>query len=51
MKKNHLTIIFMKDTNRPLTYEISIKLIIFLLVLFVGSASTYAFFIKGYFSL
>lgn len=41
----------MKDTNRPLTYEISIRLIIFLLVLFVGSASTYAFFIKGYYSL
>ena len=51
MKKNHLTIIFMKDTNRPLTYEISIKLIIFILVLIVGSASTYAFFIKGYYSL
>ena len=51
MKKNHLTIIFMKDTNRPLTYEISIRLIIFLLVLFVGGASTYAFFIKGYYSL
>lgn len=51
MKKNHLTIIFMKDTNRPLTYEISIKLIIFVLVLIVGSASTYAFFIKGYYSL
>lgn len=51
MKKNHLTIIFMKDTNRPLTYEVSIRLIIFLLVLFVGGASTYAFFIKGYYSL
>lgn len=51
MKKNHLTIIFMKDTNRPLTYEISIRLIIFLLVLFVGGVSTYAFFIKGYYSL
>ena len=51
MKKNHLAIIFMKDTNRPLTYEISIKLIIFVLVLIVGSASTYAFFIKGYYSL
>ena len=51
VKKNHLTIIFMKDTNRPLTYEISIKLLIAVLVIFVGSASTYAFFIKGYYSL
>ena len=51
MKKNHLTVIFMKDTNRPLTYEISIRLLIAVLVIFVGSASTYAFFIKGYYSL
>ena len=51
MKKNHLTIIFMKDTSQPLTYEISIKLIVFVLVLLVGSASTYAFFVKGYYSL
>jgi len=41
----------MKDTSRPLTYEISIKLILILLVIFIGGASTYAFFIKGYYSL
>ena len=41
----------MKDTNRPLTYEVSIRLLIFLLVLFIGCVSTYVFFIKGYYSL
>lgn len=41
----------MKDTNRPVTYVISIKLLIVLVILIVGGASTYAFFIKGYFSL
>ena len=51
MKKNHLTIIFMKDTNRPLTYQISVKLLIFVVILMVGIASTYAFFIRGYYSL
>jgi hypothetical protein len=51
VKKNHLTIIFMKDTRRPLTFEVSIKLIIFLVVFVVASASTYAFFIRGYYSL
>ncbi len=51
MKKNHLTIIFIKDTNRPLTFEVSIRLLIFLLVLFIGCVSTYVFFIKGYYSL
>jgi hypothetical protein len=48
MKKNHLTIIFMKDTNRPVTLEISIKLIILLIALFVVFSSTYVFFIGGY---
>ena len=51
MKKNHLTIIFMKDTNRPLTYQISVKLLIFVVIVMVGIASTYAFFIRGYYSL
>ena len=51
MKKNHLTIIFMKDTNRPLTYQISVKLLIFVVILMAGIASTYAFFIRGYYSL
>lgn len=51
MKKNHLTIIFMKDTRKPITFEVSIKLIILLVVLFVGSASTYAFFIREYYTL
>lgn len=51
MKKNHLTVIFMKDTNRPVIYVISIRLLIILVILFVGGVSTYAFFIKGYFSL
>jgi len=51
VKKNHLTIIFMKDTNRPLTYQISVNLLIFVIVLMVGIASTYAFFIRGYYSL
>ncbi|MBW7996269.1 MAG: hypothetical protein FVQ81_06825 [Candidatus Glassbacteria bacterium] len=51
MKKNSLTVIFMKDTNRPLTYQISVKLLIFVVVLLAGIASTYAFFIKGYYSL
>lgn len=51
MKRNHLTVIFMKDTNRPLTYQISVKLLIMVVVLLVGIASTYAFFIRGYYSL
>ena len=51
MKKNHLTIIFMKDTNKPLTFELSIKLIVFLVVLVISCVSTYAFFIQGYYSL
>jgi hypothetical protein len=51
VRKNHLTVIFMKDTNRPITYVISIRLLIILVILLVGGASTYAFFIKGYFSL
>ena len=51
MRKNHLTVIFMKDTNRPVTYIISIKLLIIFVIMFVGGISTYAFFIKGYFSL
>jgi len=51
VKKNHLTIIFMKDTNRPVTFELSIKLLILLVVLLVGGASTYTFFIRGYYSL
>ena len=41
----------MKDTKRPITFEVSVKLVIFLVVLFLGSASTYAFFIRGYYSL
>ncbi len=51
MKRNHLTVIFMKDTNQPLTYQISVKLLIMVVVLLVGIASTYAFFIRGYYSL
>lgn len=41
----------MKDTRKPITFEVSIKLVILLVVLFVGSASTYAFFIRGYYML
>ena len=51
MKRNHLTVIFMKDTNQPLTYQISVRLLIMAVVLLVGIASTYAFFIRGYYSL
>ncbi|MCE5271590.1 hypothetical protein LLH00_09950 [bacterium] len=51
MKKNHLTIIFMKDTRQPVTLEVSIKLLILIVVLLLGSASTYAFFIRGYLTL
>ncbi len=51
MKKNHLTVIFMKDTNQPQTYQISVRLLIMAVVLVVGIASTYAFFIRGYYSL
>ncbi|MEA2063741.1 MAG: hypothetical protein U9P14_08595 [Gemmatimonadota bacterium] len=51
MKKNRLTIIFVKDTSRPFTLEISIKLIIFMVVLFIGFCATYFFFVRGYRSL
>ncbi|MBN2288429.1 MAG: hypothetical protein JXQ83_03785 [Candidatus Glassbacteria bacterium] len=51
MKKNHLTIIFMKDTNRPLTLEISIRFIILMVAAFVVFSSTYIFFIHGYHTL
>jgi len=51
VKRNHLTVIFMKDTNQPLTYQISVKLLILVVVLLVGIASTYAFFIRGYYTL
>jgi len=51
VKKNHLTIIFMKDTNRPLTLEISIKLIIVGIAAFLFLVTTYIFFIRGFHSL
>ena len=41
----------MKDTRKPVTVEVSIKLLILAVVLLLGSASTYAFFIRGYLSL
>jgi len=51
VKKNHLTIIFMKDTRKPVTVEVSIKLLITVVAFILVSASTYAFFIRGYLSL
>jgi len=48
VKKNHLTIIFMKDTNKPLTMEVSIRVIILLVVILIVFVSTYVFFIRGY---
>ena len=51
MKKNSLTVIFMRDTNRPLTFELSIKLIILLVIVLIGFGFTYAYFLGGYRSL
>lgn len=51
MKKNHLTIIFMKDTNQPHTMEVPVRIIILLGVLLIVFVFTYVYFIRGYRSL
>ncbi len=51
VKKNHLTIIFMRDTNRPKTLELPVKLIALLVSVLVVSIGSYAFFMQGYYTL
>lgn len=41
----------MKDTRKPVTVEVSIKLLIVVVAFILVSASTYAFFIRGYLNL
>ena len=41
----------MRDTNRPLTFELSIKLIILFVIVLIGFGFTYTYFLSGYRSL